>query len=76
MARGPTGGGAVFPAGFEPAGLFETHEDGIESAGGKAGGLAESVAVMPGRRVSEQSLEEVKGLAGDTQANAHAGKST
>jgi len=64
--------GSVFPAGLEPGGFFEAHEDGIERAGGEAGGLAEGVAVMPGGRLKEQGLEEVESLAREAQAKAHA----
>ena len=71
VAGRAAGGRCIFPTSFEPAGFFESHEDGIESAGSEAGGLAESVAVVPGRRLKEQGLEEVESLAGDADAQAH-----
>ena len=46
-----------FPFGFEPAEFFEAHEDGVERAGGNAGGLGECVAVAPFGRAVEERVE-------------------
>jgi len=62
VARRAAGGGSVFPASFEPAGFVEAHEDRVERAGSKAGGLAEGVTVMPVGGLDEESLEEMEGL--------------
>ena len=63
--------GGRFPFSFEPMEFFEAHKDGVESAGGERGLLAEGVAVVPLGRAEEESFEEEESLRGDAEAKAH-----
>lgn len=71
MARRTALRNGIFPTGFEPTGLIEAHEDGIERAGGDARLTRDGVAVMPLARASEEGLEDSKGLTREADANAH-----